>query len=356
MMYSLKDRILGCLTTAGMGDAMGAPTEAMSDVEIIQKYGRRIDTFLDGSTNLIAWGNAIGEITDDTSQMFEMVKAIIKTGGNLTVEAAAQALIAWSENWPRYYPRNAGPTTRNVIDRLKNGEDPIQIGRSGGRYELGTSNGAIMRIAGAGLCHPGDLDGAVHTAIIMTSCSHGTQIAYSAACSIACGIAEALTEHSDVHSILKACVYGAKRGEEIGLREARIAPGARVLPKILKAIELAYAADTMEQAEKMLNDEMGTDSAAIAQTCAIAIGLFAAAGGDSIKTILGGANIGGDTDTLACIAGMLSGAYQGYARLPEDWRETFNQANPDLDFSWATDRLMDIVQKKYNSDVFEEQL
>ena len=186
----------------------------------------------------------------------------------------------------------------------------------------------------------------------MTSCSHGTQIAYSAACAIACGIAQALTEDADVHTILKACVYGARRGEEIGLKEARIAAGARVLPKILKAIEIAYAAESMEQAEQMLNDEMGTDSSAIAQACGIAIGLFAAADGDCVKTILGGANIGGDTDTLACIAGMLAGAYRGYSSLPPDWCRTFAEANPAIDFAWATDRLLEIVEKKYNTVKF----
>ena len=351
-MYSLRDRMLGCLTTAGMGDGIGAPSEAMSYHEIKQKYGGRIETFIDGSTNLVAWGNGVAEITDDASQMYEMVKAIIACSGELTVEAAGQALIAWSENWPRYYPRNAGPTARSIIDRLKNGEDPKLVGKIGGRYGVGTSNGAIMRIAGAGLVNPGDPEGAIKTAVTMTSCSHGTQIAYSAACAIACGIAQALTEDSDVHIILKACVYGAKRGEEIGLKEARIAAGARVLPKILKAIEIAYAADSMEQAEQMLNDEMGTDSSAIAQACGIAIGLFAAADGDCVKTIVGGANIGGDTDTLACIAGMLAGAYRGYSSLPKNWCETFEKANPAIDFSWATDRLVEIVEKKYNTVKF----
>ena len=149
-MYSLYDRVLGCLVTAGMGDGIGAPTEAMSRQEILEKYGR-ITGFVDGSTNLVAWGNRTAEITDDTSQMYEMVKAVIRCGGELTAQEAGQALVRWSENYPRYFPRNAGPTTRNVIERLKAGEDPCAVGRTGGRYELGTSNGAIMRIAGAGL-------------------------------------------------------------------------------------------------------------------------------------------------------------------------------------------------------------
>ena len=350
-MYSLYDRVLGCLATAGMGDGIGAPTEVMSRQEILEKYGR-ITGFVDGSTNLVAWGNRTAEITDDTSQMYEMVKAVIRCGGELTAQEAGQALVRWSENYPRYFPRNAGPTTRNVIERLKAGEDPCAVGRTGGRYELGTSNGAIMRIAGAGLCSPGDLEGAIKTAVAMTECSHATQIAFSAACAIACGIAQAMTSRCDVHSVVKACVYGAKRGEEIGLQKARIAAGARVLPKILRAVELAYLADGPEEAEVLLNDELGTDSSAIAQTCALAIGLFVAADGDSAGSILGGANIGGDTDTIACISGMLAGARNGYSALPEAWRALFRQANPDLDLCGAAGEMVRLIEKKYHTDVF----
>lgn len=341
----LYDRILGCLVTAGIGDGMGAPTEAMSRWEIQEKYGR-ITGFVDGSTNLIALGNRPAEITDDTSQMYEMVKEVIRTGGRLTAADAGAALVRWSESWPRYYPRNAGPTTRNVIELLKAGQDPRAVGRLGGRYEQGTSNGAVMRVAGAGLCNPGDLPGAVKTAIAMTECSHGTQIAFSAACAIACGIAQALTEACDLHSIIRACVFGARQGEEIGLQTARRAAGARVLPMILRAVTLAYQAQGMQQAEELLCDEMGTDSAAIAQTCALAVGLFVAADGDSVKTVLGAANLGGDTDTIACVAGMLAGARNGYKALPPDWRSAFEAANPQLDLAWAAGELTRIAGEK----------
>ncbi len=152
--------------------------------------------------------------------------------------------------------------------------------------------------------------------------------------------------------MVKACVYGAKRGEEIGLQKARIAAGARVLPKILRAVELAYLADGPEEAEVLLNDELGTDSSAIAQTCALAIGLFVAADGDSAGSILGGANIGGDTDTIACISGMLAGARNGYSALPEAWRALFRQANPDLDLCGAAGEMVRLIEKKYHTDVF----
>lgn len=343
----MYNKVLGCLVAAGMGDAIGAPSEGMSRIEIAEKYGGPITTFIDGSDNIYALGNFIGEVTDDASQMFEMAKAVVKTNGNLTVEAAAAALIAWSEGYPKYYPRNAGPTTMYVINELKAGKDPVEIGKIGKVYGRGTSNGAAMRVAAAGLCNPGNLDAAIETTIIMTKPSHGTQHAYSAACAVACGIAEAMMEKSDVYSILKACIYGAEKGEEIGKKEARIACGVRTLPKILKAIEIALYTNSMEDAQIKLEEEVGNDGA-IQITVAVAIGLFAAAKGDIAKTILGGANIGGDSDTIACIAGMLAGAYQGFSGISPDWYDCFKNANPKLEFEAVGKDLAKVAESRLN--------
>ena len=35
-----------------------------------------------------------------------------------------------------------------------------------------------------------------------------------------------------------------------------------------------------------------------------------------------GANTVGDSDSIACIAGAISGAYNGLDAIPEDWRST----------------------------------
>ncbi|MBR3228056.1 MAG: ADP-ribosylglycohydrolase family protein [Erysipelotrichaceae bacterium] len=345
-MYDLYDRVLGCFTVSGMGDAFGAATEAMSMEEIHEIFGGRVTTFVRSEMNKLSAENKPGEITDDTSQMVEMIKAIIKNNGELTPETAGEGLLSWSENWPNYYPRCAGPTTRVIIDLVKQGKSPVEVAKEGRMYYQGTTNGAIMRIAGAGAIHPGDWDGAIKTGIAMTACSHGTQIAYSAAGCISAAIAEAMKEGSDVHSVLKAAIYGCKKGEEIGLKEARHAAGARVLPKVLKAIEIAYEADNPIEAEKMLNDEMGIDSAAICQSCAIAIGLFAANDGDPIGTITSCANIGGDTDTIGCVAGAVAGAFAGYKAIPEDLLNTFEKANPDLHLNELAKDFVRIIENR----------
>ncbi len=343
--YDLYDRILGSLVTAGMGDALGVPSEALSRAEILQEFGKPIDCFMGPGDNIYGQGNLPGEVTDDSSQMYEMARAVISTHGELTHQAAADALIRWTRSYPKYYPRNAGPTMRCWVEDYMKGGDPLELAKVGKAYGRGISNGCAMRVASSGLCNPGDLDGAVKTAVIMTSVSHGTQHAYAGACAIACAIAEAMTEHAEITSVLKAAIYGAKEGERIGLKEARAAYGPRVLPYILRAIDCVYRADNAEEASLLLEDHIGC-TGDIQPTIGITLGLFAANDGDPVNTIKAAANIGGDTDTFACIAGMVAGAYKGFETLPKEWYKVFKEANPLLDMEWAAEELTKIARER----------
>jgi len=143
---------------------------------------------------------------------------------------------------------------------------------------------------------------------------------------------------------VKACIWGAKQGEKRGLETSRRAPGPGVMPMILRAVEAALDSDVMTEAEEKIERQVGND-ASIQASVAVAVGLFAAADGDPIKTITGGANIGGDTDTLACIAGMLAGAYKGFSGLPETWWEPFKAVNSSLDFEGMSKELAIIAAK-----------
>ena len=344
MNEKLYNKVLGCLTGAAVGDAMGAPAEGLSKDEIAAKYGGRIAGYVDGADNLYSYGNFIGEITDDASQMYEMAKAVADCDGDLQAGAAAQALVRWSESYPKYYPRNAGATTSKVIAELKAGKDPEELGKLGGYCGRGTTNGAAMRIAAAGLTAPGDLEKAVRNAVAMCAPSHGTQHAFSGACAIACGISEALTDSATVVSVVRACVYGARRGEEIGCQRGRRAEGIRVLNNIGTALREALLAKDMADAEDRLDEWVGADGS-IQASAAIAIGLFLASDGRVEDTILGCANIGGDADTSACIAGSLVGALRGLDAFPEAWVSQMREANPALDLEGLAKRLTKICER-----------
>ena len=343
MMY---DRILGSLYTAAMGDALGAPTECMSAYEIPQYYGKKIEFFVDGAINPAFHNACVGEVSDDTSQLYEVARAVIKSGGDIKPDDAAEALLYWADNYPKYYPTCAGPTTKAVIDELRSGKDPVEGGkyRGIGMPERGCSNGAAMHVAPAGLIHPADPAGALETAIAITSVSHGTQIGYASACAVACAVAEAMSESPDIWNILRAGLYGAKEGEKYGRKYGTIAPGASVYSRILKAITIAYDSSSMEEAERRLDERLGGDSSCATPAVAIAFGLFAAADGDPIRTITSAANIGGDTDTIGCIAGAIAGAYKGYEALPKDWCEFFDRANEGLDLKKMAEGLYGVAQ------------
>lgn len=345
-MKTLYDQILGSLYTAAMGDALGAPTETMSAPEIVKYYGGRITFFVDGAVNPAFHNAGIGEISDDTSQLYEMAQAVIASGGKFTEKDAAQGLLNWADRYPRYYPICAGPTTRNVINELREGKDPAEVGKNRGigMPERGCSNGAAMHVAPAGLIHPGDPAGALETAITMTKVSHGTQIGYASACAVACAIAEALGPRRDVYHVLRAGLYGAKEGERRGMLEGTSAPGASVYSRIRKAIAIAYDCESMEEAEQRLDERLGGDSSSAAPAVAVAFGLFAASDGDPLKTIISAANVGGDTDTIGCIAGAIAGAFSGYHAIPSSWFDFFDQANPEIQLKDVAQGLFEIAQ------------
>jgi ADP-ribosylglycohydrolase len=59
-----------------------------------------------------------------------------------------------------------------------------------------------------------------------------------------------------------------------------------------------------------------------------AVGVLAATGGDPFETVRAGVRIGGDTDTIAAMAGALAGALHGYAAVEPDDRAVLDLVTP----------------------------
>ncbi len=341
MSYNLYDRVYGSLMAAALGDIIGGPSETQSREEIYKNFHGRIHSLRDGRR---LDRSTYGKITDDTSQMYMMGKAVIRCRGEMTPARAAEGIIMWAEECPEYYPRCAGPTSRYVIDALKSGQDPETVGKRDLKFQFGTSNGAVMRIAPAGLIHPGDPEGAVRTAIAMTKPSHNTHQAYSASCAIACAVAEAVTESATIHSVLRAAVFGAKEGERIGRKEARIAPGGLITPALLEAIDIVYDCATAEEAEVRLDRSVNANICTARASVPMAVGLFAANDGYPLETAFSCANAGGDTDTFGCMAGMIAGGFRGIEAIPQKWRELYKQYNAAYDLEWMAKELTQIAE------------
>ena len=328
----LYKHILGSLATAGLGDALGAGTEQWSTRDIYEAHGGPLRTLIKPPPDTFsgAEGGELGQITDDTSQMYYLSEAIIECDGNLTNEAWVKCLLHWADVSP--HKGNMGPTTRAVVEALRTGGDPYKVGVVGTSdrqmAKMGATNGSAMRVAPAGLINPGNIEGACQDALTTCLPSHNTQIAIAAACGIAAGTAHALTEGADVFSVVKAVLAGAKRGEELALAHGRWAPGPSIIKRTELAVSLALKANSLEEAMAEIEGYIG-NSVDAAESMPAAVGLFVYAGGDPLETIIGGTNIGNDTDTIAAIAGSMAGALYGIDAVPQDMFEVFKAANTD---------------------------
>jgi len=339
----LSDHVLGGLMGAALGDAMGAPTEQHQIDEIIEQHGGLLRELKVPAIDTFSHSDTAGLVTDDCSQMFTLVQALLDTGGNLDDETWLKAMLHWSLYSPMR--KQMGPTTRPLLEAMAAGKSTEHIGTVGDSTRkmtsMGATNGASMRVAPAGLVHPGDIEGAVRLAWVSARLTHDTQIAASGAGAIAAGVAEALMPTADVFSVVTAALEGARLGDELGRREGRTIPGPSVRRRIELAVEEALRSTSFEDALRRIEASVG-NSVMMVESAPAAVGIFVAAAGDPLGCAVGGTNIGNDTDTIAAMAGAIGGALRGYDALPQDMMATIHEVN-DEDIPKLADGLTEIA-------------
>jgi ADP-ribosylglycohydrolase len=319
----VQQHILGSLAAALIGDSMGCATETMTPERTLQQFGGKVSGFQDPPEGTFAAGRKQGQLTDDSTQMLEMAYAIIECDGVLTPEAVVKHLLHWADD-AEMFGRFTGPSTRKAINLLREGKSPYETGR----FTLGglISNGAAMKVAPLGLAHPGDLDSAIRDATIMCIPTHNTDVAYAGAAAIAAGIAAALVPGANQLSVVDACLYGIRQGYKIGKEKAQVIAHPSMEERARIAIEIAIAEPEFDTACSRLAAIIGC-GLPIMEAVPVSIGLFVAARGDPNQTILGAVNMGDDSDTVATIAGAISGAFAGIERLNSDWYRTIEEVN-----------------------------
>jgi ADP-ribosylglycohydrolase len=314
---SLADRIRNVLLGACLGDALGAPTESMYPEEILRVFGK-VTSFVPAPPLApFSAGSAPGSLTDDATQLLEMARSVIAAKGEPTIEDAARGLIAWFDD-ERGFGRFAGPTTRIAIERMKAGEDP-RIVATPALYSatMGTTNGAAMRAPVAGCVRPGDIEGAVQLAAILSAPTHNTQIAYSGAGAVAAAIAIGIGGPCGM-SLADAAFRGADAGERLAETQGRLASGASVRRRLELAVGIAdrYRGDTegcIAELEAVIGAGLPMNEAV-----PVAVGLAIAAGPNPWDAIVAAANIGNDCDTVALIAGSIAAAWSSDIGAPAD--------------------------------------
>ncbi|ROZ62738.1 ADP-ribosylglycohydrolase family protein [Ramlibacter sp. WS9] len=346
----IQDRILASLTLAGMGDALGAPTEQWSIAEIAAKYGGLVTSFGEPPEDTFAGANEgrCAEVTDDASQMYYLARALIVAGGTLDYEGWVDCLLDWAGTSPK--AGFMGPSTAGMVKALQEGSDTARvgiIGRSSRKMtSVGITNGAAMRVAPVGLIFPGDIERACKQALVTCLPSHDTDIAISAACSVAAAVAQAVVP-GRLEDVIAAAVRGADRGEQLAKEHARIVPGASYRARLDLALNIACKATDdmtfMTDIERLVGNSV---LAAESVPAALAVVLYAK--GDPMRTISVAASMGNDTDSIATMAGSIVGAMAGTRDLPPKLVSEFRQANArDFDLDTMASGLAGIAWRHF---------
>jgi ADP-ribosylglycohydrolase len=326
-------KIHGCLAGLALGDALGMPTEFLTRKEISARFGlvERFEAAPPGHPHA---GLPLGRVTDDTGQALAVARAC-QPDGRISAEKTAIQILAWADSIPaEEFAVIAGPSTRAALAELRAGGDARFSGRNG------RTNGAAMRVAAAGLLYPGDLEGAAAAAVEAALPTHGTCIALSGAAAVACAVAAAVEEGATLDSVLAA----AKRGAELGARQGRWVWSTPLSGRIELAEQIVQQEGEDAAALLSLYRYVGVDML-VPESVACAFGIVLLAGGDPMKAVRLGASIGGDTDTIAAIAGQVCGALQGFQALDEKMVRQVEQVN-GLDLEEEARKLGDLLLRR----------
>jgi ADP-ribosylglycohydrolase len=319
---SERDRALGALTGLAVGDALGMPTQSLSPAAIAQRYGP-VTGLRDGAPDQpIAPGLPAGTVTDDTEQALLLARLLVEGGGHVEPRAFADALSRWQEDMlARGSADLLGPSTMRAIERLRAGEPVEETGRDG------TTNGAAMRIAPVGIACA-DPDRLLERVVETCLPTHNTTIGIAAAAAVAAAVSAGVGG-ADLPGMLDA----AERAADSGSRHGHWHAGGSIPARLGWVRGWAPGRTPAEIA-----DVVGT-SVAAQESVVAAFALLVALGDDPRATLTAAAGLGGDTDTIAAIAGAILGAHHGASALPPDLVTTVLQVN-DLDLEPTADALL----------------
>ncbi|HVD79876.1 MAG TPA: ADP-ribosylglycohydrolase family protein [Propionibacteriaceae bacterium] len=326
-MSTASDRARGALYGLAIGDALGMPTQLMSHEEVSDCFGV-LDGFREApADHPIAAGLPAGSITDDTEQALLLADALLIGGGHLDTEDLARRLVAWAE---RARERGSldllGPSSSAVVAAAVAGA-PLDETR------FGATNGAAMRITPVGLMmSTDDLDALVDLVVEASRVTHHTGVAIAGAAAVAAAVSGGIGGAS----VAQATTLGI-RAAELGYQRGEWVAGAVVARRIAWAIGLVNP-DDHDRSLRDIVELIGT-SLATQESVPAAFAVLALHPDDPWQACLTAASLGGDSDTIAAMAGAIAGACHGIDGWPPDAVRTVSETN-NLDLDLVAEKLL----------------
>ncbi|WP_082576002.1 ADP-ribosylglycohydrolase family protein [Arthrobacter sp. Soil762] len=316
----LRTRVEGALWGQACGDAFGMPNSFLKDpLWRVKMEGGPANSPYHA-------GYDAGRITDDTEQAQSLSDAFARSSNTLDYKFAAEELEAWLDRVGGAESLAVGPSTKRAMARIKAGVPIEEAGNSG------TTNGAPMRVAAVGVwaaIHSYSFEQLmidVHSSCLPT---HNTSVAISGAAAVAAAVWAGINGATWEETLEWAC-KAADAGEELGTWIYAPSISAR----IREGIRLVSTVTSERQAAVILSEVVGMGEAT-AESVPAAFAAAAFANRDAGVAIRIAGNSRGDTDTVAAMAGAISGASRGAGDIPAEWRDLVAKVNNLNVSAWA---------------------
>ncbi len=279
---NLEDKFVGCMLGLAVGDGLGSHFEGQPFEWLRKRFSSPEDLL----SNL---PEAPWHYTDDTQMAIGVAEALIKD--RLIVEETLRDYFAQNYVPSRGYGRGA----RAILVTMTSGGNYKAVAENmfpGGSF----GNGAAMRVAPIGAFFHQDLDQVCEQARLSSLPTHLHPLGIEGAQLVA--IAVALSTRGEA--------FDRPRFFEELLGRARS-------PEFVSNLKIALAAKSFNDLHQLGNGIAAQESAVTAIAC---FSLWP----DSFEQVVTNAILlGGDTDTIAAMAGAISGAYLGIEGIPKEF-------------------------------------
>ena len=283
------DAAVGCLLGLALGDALGAPFEGRRRVAPDE-----VDQLVSGAGQL-RW-------TDDTHMTLTLARALVAEGLTIDTERLGDRFAASYQEQPW---RGYGSGPPRVFALAEGGRSYPEAAASlfGGRGSFG--NGAAMRCAPVAIAGYPDPARTEALAAAQATVTHHHPEAVDGAVLVALVVGLALATPA---------------AEALRVRAATLDPGPLRSPALQAAwdrVQAAAGAGPRGTGGGLLSlaGRFGT-SVAARESVPAAISVALGVGADLVRTIRAAICLGGDTDTVAAMAGAIAGAHLGAGAIP----------------------------------------
>ena len=234
------------------------------------------------------------------------------------VQTLAKDLIAWVESMNGFEINLLGPSSKASLLAWVKGEDALPV------TKLSLTNGAAMRIAPVGcLIEAGEHEKIAEAVARVSRVTHSTDVTIAGAAMVAQAVASGVAGRSweqtlaDVKTIFP---IASAKGEPTWA--ASILARLEVFEELVLKRREAY---DDEAVSRFIYDVIGTGTmTSESVTAALALAFWAQ---NPKKAAEIAANMGGDTDTIGCMAAAICGAHCGISGIAAETVEFLEKTN-----------------------------